>query len=214
MDLFRDDESGGAPEFLEAPDADLLLFRHLDLGAPEAEVFRSLLDAVAWRREQITLFGKTHWQPRLLAWYGDPDASYRYSGKRYDPQPWLPELDDLRARVEAVSGARFNSVLANLYRDGNDSMGLHADDEPELGENPVIASLSLGEERVFRLKHRTRQDLRPLRLPLPGGSLLVMRGPTQRYWKHEVPKSRRPCGPRINLTFRLVHARSEPVSRG
>lgn len=203
MDLFSENEDAGA-EVLTVPDADLLYFRQADLGQDADALFASLRAAIAWREEDIVLFGKRYQQPRLLAWYGESDASYRYSGKRYEPQPWITELRALRERIEELAQARFNSVLANLYRDENDSMGLHADDEPELGTRPVIASLSLGEERVFRLRHRSRRDIKSVRLPLPSGSLLIMRGDTQRNWKHEVPKERRPCGPRINLTFRSV----------
>lgn len=193
-------------EHIQLPGAELTLLRGADLGAPYAALFEQLQREVAWREESIRLFGKTYLQPRLLAWYGDSDASYRYSGIRHEPLPWLPLLAQLRERVEALSGARYNSVLANLYRNERDSMGLHADDEPELGAQPTIASLSLGEERIFRLRHRSRKDLAPLRLPLGAGSLLLMKGETQQHWKHEVPKQTRPCGARINLTFRLVQA--------
>lgn len=208
--LFADD--GSDREVLPLPDGDLMLFRQPELGAVPGSLFTRLKDSLAWRQEPITLFGKTMLQPRLLAWYGDPQAVYRYSGQRHDPLPWTAELMALCARVEELTGARFNSVLANLYRDHRDSMGLHADDEPELGERPVIASLSLGEERVFRLRHRQRKDLKPVRVPLTDGSLLVMAGDTQRHWKHEVPKQTRPCGPRINLTFRWVGPRYTPGS--
>jgi alkylated DNA repair dioxygenase AlkB len=194
----------GQGEQISLPGADLLFFAATDLGTAHDALFEQLSEVIAWREESIQLFGKRYLQPRLLAWYGDSEASYRYSGIRHEPLPWIPVLDELRQRVEALSGARFNSVLANLYRNERDSMGLHADDEPELGRRPTIASLSLGEERVFRLKHRSRKDLAPLRLTLPSGSLLVMRGETQQHWKHEIPKQTRPCGPRINLTFRLV----------
>jgi alkylated DNA repair dioxygenase AlkB len=197
-------EGGSQAEVLPLPDGELTLFRQPELGAAPESLFRRLSATLAWRQEPITLFGKEMLQPRLLAWYGEAQAVYRYSGRRHDPLPWTAELSDLRERVEALTGARFNSVLANLYRDHRDSMGLHADDEPELGQRPVIASLSLGEERVFRLRHRQRKDLKPVRIPLTDGSLLVMAGDTQRHWKHEVPKQARPCGPRINLTFRWV----------
>lgn len=206
MDLFCD-PSHKQGEMLHLADAQLQFFPAVDLGRPEGQLFDRLRDELLWREEDIVLFGKRCRQPRLMAWYGDDGVCYRYSGRRFDTLPWTASLEDLRERVEALSGERFNSVLANLYRNHEDSMGLHADDEPELGPEPVIASLSLGESRLFRLRHRYRRDLKACRLELTGGSLLVMRGQTQRFWKHEVPKSRTPCGPRINLTFRRVNSR-------
>ncbi len=192
------------PERIELPDAELRFWPDCDLGLDPELLFEELHESLAWREESIFLFGRSVLQPRLLAWYGDEGTRYRYSGVIHEPQPLTPRLDELRRRLEALCDARFNSVLANLYRHERDSMGLHADDEPELGAEPVIASVSLGAERVFRLKHRLRRDLKPLRLALPSGSLLVMSGVTQRFWKHEVPKQTRPCGPRINLTFRRI----------
>lgn len=192
------------PERLPIADADVRLYASPDLGAPPSVLFDTLFDSLAWRQEDIVLFGRKLRQPRLLAWYGDADAVYRYSGVQHEPLPWTEVLAGLRQRLERLTAARFNSVLANLYRDHRDSMGLHADDEPELGKRPVIASLSLGAERVFRLRHRHRRDLRPVRMLLPAGSLLVMAGDTQVNWKHEVPKQALPCGPRINLTFRQI----------
>lgn len=196
-----------ASEHIKLPGGELMFIECLPLSDSHETLFTILHEELAWRSETIQLFGKRMAQPRLVAWYGDKDASYSYSKKRYDPVPWHPKLRAVRDSIEAATDASFNSVLANLYRHERDSMGLHADDEPELGEQPVIASLSLGETRVFRLKHKHDKSQKPLRLALPSGSLLVMRGDTQRNWKHEIPKSRKPCGPRINLTFRLVHAR-------
>ena len=203
-DLF----SSEGKEQLALPGGDLILFRAPDLGADYASIFESVQREVAWREEPIQLFGKRYMQPRLLAWYADAGVSYKYSGIRHDGLPWTPQLAVLRTRIEALSGSRFNSVLANLYRNHRDSMGLHADDEPELGPSPVIASLSLGEERVFRLKHRFDKTLKPVKLPLPSGTLLIMRGDTQANWRHEVPKQSKVCGARINLTFRYVHTSS------
>lgn len=201
-DLFSNDDA----QQIDLPGGELLFIESPDLGTPGIALFERLKDGIDWREESIQMFGKRYMQPRLLAWYGDPGVSYRYSGMRHDPLPWTPLLANLRKRVEALAGISFNSVLANLYRNERDSMGLHADDEPELGHRPVIASLSLGEERVFRLRHRQRKDLKPIRLVLTPGSLLIMRGATQENWKHEVPKQTRPCGPRINLTFRQVYS--------
>ncbi|MEH6587143.1 MAG: alpha-ketoglutarate-dependent dioxygenase AlkB [Halioglobus sp.] len=193
-------------EIVPLDDADLVLFPTVDLGGSLDDVFAQLIDETPWSQETIHLYGKTHLQPRLIAWYGDPAAQYRYSGKRYEPIPWTPLLTSLKASVEVLSGASFNSVLLNYYRDGADSMGLHADDEPELGPQPCIASLSLGESRTLYFKHRTKAELKPYKLELPDGSLLLMRGQTQQHWKHGIRKLSRPCGPRINLTFRQIYA--------
>jgi alkylated DNA repair dioxygenase AlkB len=151
------------------------------------------------------MFGKEVPQPRLTAWYGDPAAQYTYSGLTWEPRPWTPTLLDLRRRLEAATDARFNSVLLNYYRDGRDSMGWHADNEPELGAAPAIASLSLGASRRFRLRpYRGGLTHPSFSLDLPTGSLLLMRGPTQQHWQHELPKTARPVGPRLNLTFRWI----------
>ena len=171
-------------------------------------LFEQLYRQIDWREEPITLYGKTYLQPRLLGWYGDGNVRYRYSGRDYEAHGWTPTLAALRDRVAALTGASFNSVLANLYRDGQDRMGLHADDERELGPEPVIASLSLGEQRRFRRKHRHRRDVSPVSIPLESGSLLVMAGATQANWKHEVPRESVPCGARINLTFRHVYSQA------
>jgi alkylated DNA repair dioxygenase AlkB len=193
-----------SPRRIQLPDADLLLYQRLDLG-DERALLRQLMDDTDWRQEYITIYGKTHPQPRLVAWHGDAGASYTYSGLRHEPLPWTATLALLRDRVQALSGHTFNSVLLNYYRDGRDSMGLHADDEPELGEHPVIASLSLGEERTLYFKHRTRRELSIFNLPLPATSLLIMAGGTQANWKHGMRKLTRDCGPRMNLTFRRVY---------
>jgi len=201
LDLFPDPE----PQILALPDADLVFHPGIDLGESPAELLQRLQRETPWSQEDITVFGKTHLQPRLIAWYGDPGASYAYSGIAHEPLPWTDTLSGLRKRLEALCGCTFNSVLLNYYRDHRDSMGLHADDEPELGREPVIASLSLGEQRSLYFKHKTRRDLKTVNLPLPSGSLLIMRGSTQRHWKHGLRKLGKHCGPRVNLTFRLIH---------
>ena len=186
------------------PQADLL-FDSAFLSAAEASTLLAQLTAdIAWEQRAIRMFGQQIPQPRLTAWYGDPAARYTYSGLVWEPQPWTPALLALRQRVEAATATQFNSVLLNYYRDGRDSMGWHADDEPELGPAPAIASLSLGASRRFRLRPRTGLPHAPLALDLPSGSLLLMRGPTQRHWQHALPKTARPVGPRLNLTFRWV----------
>jgi alkylated DNA repair dioxygenase AlkB len=161
-----------------------------------------LSDQLAWEQRTITLFGKTHLQPRLVAWYGDRGARYRYSRQTLEPMPWVEPLSDIRQRCEAYASAPFNGVLCNLYRDGEDAMGWHADNEPELGEQPTIASVSLGVPRRFDLRHRATGVT--IRTELPHGSLLIMSGRTQENWLHQIPRSKRVSGLRINLTFRWV----------
>ena len=177
-----------APAWLAREEADALLAR--------------LIDELPWEVHRIRMFGRVVDSPRLSAWIGDEDATYRYSGSRFVPHPWTPVLARLRERVAEACGGRFNSVLANLYRDGGDRMGWHSDDEPELGPEPLIASLSLGAERTFRFRAKAGGE--PVAIGLPHGSLLRMGGGTQRLYKHELPVRRRVFGPRVNLTFRCI----------
>jgi alkylated DNA repair dioxygenase AlkB len=154
------------------------------------------------------VFGREYDQPRLVAWHGDPGATYRYSRLTLQPLPWTALLLRLRDQAQSASGARFNSVLLNYYRDQHDSMGMHSDDERELGPNPVIASFSFGAARQIVFRHKSDRAQRPVRLTLADGSLLIMRGATQQYWKHGIEKRRTACGARVNLTFRLITASS------
>ncbi|MBS7457808.1 alpha-ketoglutarate-dependent dioxygenase AlkB family protein [Coralloluteibacterium stylophorae] len=168
-------------------------------------LFARLLAEVDWETHRIRLFGREVDAPRRSSWIGEPGAAYTYSRTRFEPRPWPEALAALRPRVEAAAGAAFDSVLANLYRDGRDAMGWHADDEPELGPAPVIASLSLGAARRFQFKRRVA-GARAVPIDLPHGSLLLMRGATQAHYRHALPRTARPVGPRINLTFRRVRA--------
>lgn len=199
-DLFESDE----PRRLDLPDADIIYWRSFDLGAPPDIILRELIEQTSWRTEVITLWGQQHQQPRLTAWFGDPGARYTYSGLSLEPLPWTDLLSDIRTRIETLTEGSFNSVLLNYYRDQRDSMGMHSDDEPELGRNPTIASVSLGERRTLVLKHKFTKELKPVHLPLDSGSLLLMKGATQHHWKHGINKESRPCGPRVNLTFRRI----------
>ena len=169
-------------------------------------LFDALRSTIDWQVHRIRLFGRLVDSPRLSSWIGDADASYIYSGTRFEPQPWPDLLATLRDEVGAIAVTRFNSVLANLYRDGRDAMGWHSDDEAELGPQPVIASLSLGASRRFVFKHR-REPERKLALDLSHGSLLLMRGDTQRNYRHALPRTKMDVGARINLTYRLIRAR-------
>jgi alkylated DNA repair dioxygenase AlkB len=189
----------------DLPDADVKLARFCDESAAHAW-FTRLHDEIAWERHHLRIFGREVAAPRLSSWVGDADAVYRYSGTRFVPHAWTPALAQLRD-VLLAQGDDCNSVLCNLYRDGRDSMGWHSDDEPELGAEPAILSFSFGGVRRLRLRHRRRPDAR-LELELPSGSLLRMAGATQRYYRHDLPKTARPVAARINLTFRRVCARA------
>ncbi len=167
-------------------------------------LFHQLLQETAWRQEAVRIFDKSIPQPRLTAWYGDPHTAYTYSGIKLHPEPWTPTLLDLKSQIELQTQAEFNSVLLNLYRDGQDSVSWHSDNEPELRRNPIIASLSLGATRRFSLKHRQRKDLKPVHLELSHGSLLLMLGDTQKNWLHQVPKTNQLVEKRISLTFRVT----------
>lgn len=171
--------------------------------AQAADWLEELLVQTPWQQPQLFIHGRYHKTPRLTAWYGDTQARYRYSGQIHQPLAWTPLLATIRQRVEAAVAAPFNAVLLNYYRDGQDSMGWHSDAEAELGRNPLIASLNLGGTRRFDLR-RVGSSRIEHSLQLEPGSLLVMRGPTQHYWQHQVAKTRQPCAPRLNLTFRLI----------
>jgi len=173
------------------------------ISGAEADSFHDRLRRdLAWREEEITVFDRRVQVPRLVCWYGDAGASYRYSGVDHLPLPWIETLLTLKSRVECFCGRRFNSVLGNLYRDGRDSMGWHADNEKELGPNPFIASVSFGAERLFRLRHGKSGET--LEFVLTHGSLLFMGGSLQHGWRHSVPKTREKKTERINLTFRTI----------
>lgn len=176
------------------------------LAPDEAEALQQrLLQEIQWTQHRVRMFGRELPAPRLSAWIGDADAAYTYSRVRYQPAPWTPALAQLRERLQRELNAPFNSVLANRYRDGRDSMGWHADDEPELGSEPLIASVSLGAVRRMRLRARDRSA--SAAIDLAPGSLLLMGGQTQSRYQHAVDKTRAQTGERINLTFRWVHAR-------
>jgi len=175
------------------------------LGADSADRYLDeLLQNNPWEQRAITMFGKTIDEPRLSTWHSTENLPYTYSGLLRTPALWTPLLSELLELCQSASGAKFNSVLINLYRDGNDSMGWHADNEKANGPDPTIASISLGASRRFDLRHRESKE--SIRTELTHGSLLVMSGKSQNAWHHQIPKSKRVTEPRINLTFRLVHS--------
>jgi alkylated DNA repair dioxygenase AlkB len=201
MDLFASDVSFTR---VPMPDADVQFLTRLPMPQPDERIFEQLLSETKWLHEEVVVWGKKHLQPRLTAWHGDPGKSYTYSGTVMHPLPWTNLLLSLRRELEQLTDARFNSVLLNLYRNQNDRMGFHSDDEPSLGPEPTIASLSYGATRTLIFKHKRRRDLERKRVPLTAGSLLLMRGTTQANWVHGIDRESKPVGPRINLTFRNI----------
>lgn len=192
-----------AHQKLLLPDSDIQYYPTFLSKQLADDYFNYLKDHVPWKQDQIRVFGKTYPQPRLTALYGNNGRPYSYSNITMQPYPFDERLLRLKHLIEPLTDVEFSSCLLNLYRGGMDSNGWHADDEKELGINPVIASLSLGQPRFFHLKHRTKKEMK-LKILLEHGSLLLMQGPTQHYWQHQIPKSRKVLGPRINLTFRLI----------
>ena len=178
------------------------IYQDISLDQKKNLWFKSCFNDLNWEKGFIKIFGKTHQIPRLQSWYADNGIEYTYSGKKLKRHNWNETLIEIKGEIEKITSFKFNSVLANLYRDENDSMGLHSDDEKELGINPVIASLSLGESRDLYFKHKNIK--KSLNIPQKNGQLIVMHGETQKYWKHEIKKTKNFKKPRINLTFRNI----------
>ena len=181
-------------------DGTAVLYRDVWPVSLAAALFDDLAEQCSWEDTTIVMFGKAVREPRRSAWHADAGVTYRYSGSTRSQHPWTPALTTVRARCEEITGCRFNGVLANLYRDGRDSMGWHADDEKSLGADPTIASVSFGAERRFQFRHRASRDI--ITVDLPHNSLLVMAGPCQMFWKHRIAPTTKNVEPRINLTFR------------
>ncbi|WP_413999222.1 alpha-ketoglutarate-dependent dioxygenase AlkB family protein [Flavobacterium sp. W1B] len=189
--------------FLNLPDAEIIYYPAFFDKKEADEIYAELMNSIPWQHDEITVYGKKHLQPRLTALHGNQEKSYSYSNIKMQPHPWSFLLQKIKSKVETVADVSFTSVLLNYYRDGKDSNGWHADNEKELGINPVIASLSFGAERIFQLKHNTQKDQKK-NIVLEHGSLLLMKGTTQHFWKHQIPKTTKPIDSRINLTFRLI----------
>lgn len=191
---------------LQLPDADLLYVEHFIDQQQATQLFTHLANPhhIHWRQDTITLFGKPVLTPRLSAWYGIQGAVYTYSGLTLHPHPFTPTLLNIKQQIEQFAPhTQFNSVLLNFYRNGADSMGWHADDEPELGKNPIIASVNLGATRRFLLRRTNNKHIKH-EIALHHGSLLIMQGTTQHHWQHAIPKTAKPTNARINLTFRYI----------
>ena len=191
------------PIKLNLKDADIVYFPHFFDTKEANSIFELLINEIPWQQDTIRVFGKSYPQPRLTALFGNQDKSYSYSNIKMFTNNWTPLLEKIKIELEKISETHFNVVLLNYYRNGKDSNGWHADNEKELGTNPVIASLSFGAKRCFQLKHNFDKSLKK-NITLEHGSLLIMQGTTQHFWKHQIPKTSKPTDARINLTFRFV----------
>jgi alkylated DNA repair dioxygenase AlkB/uncharacterized protein YerC len=180
------------------------LYENLFTPKESQNLFSKLLNHIPWQQDNIKRFGQSIPLPRLTAWYGDAGKSYTYSGITMNPLIWTPPLLRIKNKIEKITQHQFNSVLLNQYRHGKDSVAWHSDDEPELGKEPIIASVSFGATRQFMLKHKFKAEIKPITLNLTSGSLLLMKGKTQECWLHQVPKTGKEIAPRINLTFRTI----------
>ena len=190
---------------IELPDAELSYYPEFFETKQADGLLTKLKDGIEWTQNTIRFYGKESLVPRMEAWYGDEGKSYAYSGIHMDPKPWTEELIIIKHKIEPLAGVAFNSVLINYYRDGKDRVAWHSDDEKELGQNPVIGSVSLGAERKFKLRHKQyKTNGHKHEVTLGHGSFLLMKGSTQHHWMHEIPRTAKPIGPRINLTFRII----------
>ncbi|MEZ0542416.1 alpha-ketoglutarate-dependent dioxygenase AlkB family protein [Fibrella arboris] len=202
LDLFGQPQPSYNP-LIQLPNAELLYYPTF-FGKVEADqLLQSLLTQIDWQQDRIKMYGKEIPLPRLSAWYGDDNKPYTYSGIKLTPKPWTADLLRIKERIEAVAGVQFSSVLLNRYRDGKDYISWHTDAEKELGRNPVIGSVNFGAARRFQLRriddHAVKHEVE-----LGHGTLLVMKGETQHFWQHQVPKTAAPIGERLNLTFRVI----------
>lgn len=196
-------KAASEPVFLNLPDAEIIYYPQFFDKEQADIIFAELIEEIPWQQDEIRVYGKIHPQPRLTALFGNEGKLYSYSNITMQPHPWNLLLQKLKMEIENSADVNFTTVLLNQYRDGKDSNGWHADNEKELGINPVIASLSFGAERTFQLKHNFEKDQKKS-IILEHGSLLLMKGTTQHFWKHQIPKTAKPIGPRINATFRVI----------
>jgi alkylated DNA repair dioxygenase AlkB len=176
------------PKFFSKQESDFLL--------------KNLRNNIVWKQESMNMYGKKINFPRLTAWYGDNDKPYSFSGITLQPHGWTSDILTIKEKIEPIANTVFNSVLLNLYRNGNDSISWHTDAEKELGTNPIIASVNFGATRRFQLRHNKTKE--KIEIELSHGSLLIMQGEIQHNWQHQVPKTSKPVGERINLTFRVI----------
>jgi len=188
---------------LDLPDSNITYYPNFIASEVATLYFKLFKETIPWQQDDIKVFGKVYAQPRLTAFYGNGSKSYSYSNITMQPRPFTKELLEIKHKIEAIDVVTFNSCLMNLYRNGRDSNGWHADDEKELGQDPIIASISLGEERPFHLRYKRNPKIKH-KIVLEHGSLLLMKGSTQHHWQHQIPKTTKPIKERINLTFRIL----------
>lgn len=204
MDLFGESHNDLQDQLDALPHCKIQYIPDFYSLAAAKKLYEELLHKIEWQQDDVKVFGKIYPQPRLTALFSDNSKTYSYSGITMHSKPFLPAINDIKKRIKTnYPEYNFNSCLSNLYRNGDDSNGWHADDEPELGQNPVIASISLGEIRKFRMRLKKDQKIK-IDIPLKSGSLLLMSGTTQHYWQHCIPKTKKKVDPRINLTFRFI----------
>lgn len=204
MDLFSTEEQEKTFEVISLQDGEILFMRNFFTPTEAKNYFELLQNNINWKQEEVKFYGKTFPVPRKTAWYGYEGFNYSYSGITCFPEIWTKELLEIKKEIEKfIPDEDFTSVLLNLYNNGNDKMGWHADDEKELGINPTIASVSLGETRRFDIKHKQNPELH-YKFELTSGSLLIMRGALQHHWVHQIPAQKKVKEPRINLTFRTI----------
>jgi alkylated DNA repair dioxygenase AlkB len=206
MDLFAKEHDNKERKFekIQLRNGEVLVMRNFIKYESSLNYLDVLARNINWRQEEIKLYGKVYPVPRKTAWYGYPGLNYSYSGIKCNPEPWTAELMEIKKDIESLHpGEDFNSVLLNMYRDGNDKVSWHSDDEKELGKNPTIASVSLGASRRFDLKHKDDPNER-LEIELTSGSLIIMKGELQHFWLHQIPQQKKIANPRINLTYRTI----------
>lgn len=203
MDLFNQTAKTESP-LIQLQDAELLYYPTFFDKATSDRLFKKLLETIQWKQDEIKMYGRNIALPRLSAWYGENQKPYTYSGITLQPLSWTEELLFIKKRVEAIANVKFTSVLLNRYRDGQDYVGWHTDDEKELGRNPIIGSVNFGATRRFQLRRKDDHNDK-YEVELKHGTFLVMQGTTQHFWQHQVPKTATKIGERLNLTFRVIH---------
>ena len=200
LDLFQ--EKNTTQELIKINNGEYLFIPNF-FNKNESDFYlKTLLEIIDWKQEEMNMYGKNIKFPRLTSWYGDNDKPYSFSGITLNPNNWINELIDIKNKIEPKCNTEFNSVLLNLYRNGNDSISWHTDAEKELGQNPVIASVNFGATRKFQLRHKNTKE--KIEINLTHGSLLIMKGELQHFWQHQVPKTKQKVDKRINLTFRKI----------